>query len=195
MCCKTERDRNLWKCYQTNMRAQHIFITHSRIWDIFANIWEIMPWADWQAIKSLSFKRSSFCRIPANWGENPPSFQFTVENHELASLIKQRRSSCCNSPYTEIIELLCLRWHLVTCRYVATMCSRLGLSSVPENEAVVLRKKANTRSQCTAGMQNADRSPGWQTDSVETWIHSPLGTKKGTCRKQLMLMEVVTAWL
>lgn len=44
-----------------------------------------------------------------------------------------------------------------------------------------------------------DWSPGLQSRfiiSTERWIHSPLGKKKkGMCRNQLLLMELVTEWL
>lgn len=66
--------------------------------NIFANIWEIRTWTDWQAIKSPSYKRSSLCIIPQKWGENQKKI---LSIHSIIRPMKSWRISSCNSLYIE----------------------------------------------------------------------------------------------
>lgn len=67
---KTERDQNLWRCYQADKRVQCGVVTYSRIWDIFANIWEIRPWTNWEAIVHLHLKEATFAEYVGSGEKN-----------------------------------------------------------------------------------------------------------------------------
>lgn len=73
--------------------------------NIFANIWEIRTWTDWQAIKSPSYKRISLCIIPQKWGENQKKI---LSIHSIIRPMKSWRISSCNSLYIEKKNIIAL---------------------------------------------------------------------------------------